>query len=459
MATERVNVLLVVLDCARADHLSCYGYGRPTTPFLDQVAHEGVRFQHAITTAPWTLPSHASLFTGLFPSTHGATDEHRFLSSQHTLLPEYLKGAGYRTGVFCANPWVSPETGFGRGVDHFETQRHRSRLLRRAQFYWRQLGDRLLRRVDSGARRSNRALLRWLAASDEPFFAFVHYNEPHLRFDPPPPYDVMFLPPGISRERVRQVNQDSNKLIAGYAGMTDEDFAILAALYDGELRYADARLQEIADALRRSDRWDRTLVIVTADHGENLGEHHMMGHQWVLFDTLLRIPLILRCPSQVPQGFVVEELAQPTDIVPTILKLTGLSNGGGPTQGRPLISDGRATPGPAFTISERFRPNMAAFRQRYPRFDTRPYDVRQIAIRTKREKFVWHSDEANEFYDLLADAGEARNLIEHEAARADALRSQLFDWLAALDRPEFQDSGPALNALMREQLRDMGYIE
>jgi len=457
--SERLNVLIVILDCARADHLSCYGYARETTPFLDRVAQEGVRFPNMIATAPWTLPSHASLFTGLHSVTHGATDENRFLSARHKLLPEYLKAHGYRTAAFCTNPWVSPETGFGRGFDAFYTQRHHNRLAARALLYGRKASDRLLRRDDSGARRTNHALKRWLASGREPFFAFVHYNETHLRFHPPPPYDRMFLPRGVTAARVAAVNQDCNKYIAGAVPMTPEDFAILTALYDGEFRYVDNRLREIADFLQARNEWDRTLYIVTGDHGENLGEHGMMSHKFVLYDTLLRVPLLLRCPPRVPQGFVVDELAQMTDILPTVLRVLGIPEDTGPVQGRPLIEDGRATPGPAFTISEKFRPSLAGFHKRFPNFDTRSFDVRKKAIRTKREKFIWHSDEANEFYDLIEDPGEEDNLIERDAARADALRRQLFDWLAAAEKFESDAQAPELDDLMRQQLQGLGYMD
>jgi arylsulfatase A-like enzyme len=457
--TERLNVLVVVLDCARVDHLSCYGYTRKTSPFLDEVARDGVRFLNMIATAPWTLPSHASLFTGMYSVTHGATDENRFLSPRHKILPEYLKAAGYRTAAFCTNPWVSPETGFGRGFDAFFTQRYHNRLAARALLYGRKASDRLLRRKDSGARRTTQALKRWLATSAQPFFAFVHFNETHLPFQPPPPYDRMFLPKGVGAARVCAVNQDCNKYVAGQAAMNDEDFAILTALYDGEIRYVDSRLREIADCLQARDEWDRTLFIVTADHGENLGEHGMLGHKFALYDTLLRVPLLLRCPPRVPQGFVVEELAQMTDVLPTVSRVLEVADDGGRLQGRPLLDAGRVTAGPAFTVSERFRPNLSAFQQRFPGFDTRPFDVRKKAIRTKREKFVWHSDEANEFYDLLADPGETTNLIACEGERADGLRRQLFDWLATVDKFESEATAPELDSFVRQQLQGLGYLD
>ncbi|MFI5366392.1 MAG: sulfatase [Candidatus Binatia bacterium] len=457
--SDRLNVLVIVIECARADHLSCYGYPRETTPFLDHVAREGVRFTHAIAAAPWTLPAHASLLTGLYPVTHGATDENRFLASRHQTLAEHLKAAGYRTAAFCTNPWVSPETGFGRGFDAFFTQRHHNRVTARALFYGRRASDRLLRRSDAGARRTNQALAKWLAAGAQPFFAFVHYNEAHLPYAPPRPYDRLFMPKRVSGGRVRAVNQDGNRYVTGQVDMTAEDIAILSALYDGELRYADHRLAELAELLRARNEWDRTLCLVTAGHGESLGEHGMIGHAFGLRDTLLRVPLLLRCPARVPQGFVVDELVQTTDILPTILGVLNLPADGIPMHGRSLLDAGRVTPGPAFAISERYRPHVAALRRRFPEFDTRPVDVRQKAIRTKREKFIWHSDEANEYYDLVADPGETTNSIESASERADALRRQLFNWLATVEKFESEEPEPALDGLMRRQLQGLGYID
>ncbi len=457
--TDRLNTLLVVLDCARADHLSCYGYGRETTPFLDQVARDGVRFSRMIATAPWTLPAHASLFTGLPSATHGATDESHVLSARHTSIAEYLQTAGYRTAAFCTTPWVSPETGFGRGFDAFFTQRSHSRLAGRALLYGRQASDALLRRNDSGARRTNQALRRWIAAGDRPFFAFVHYNETHLPFGPPTPYDRLFMPSGVSTARVRALNQDANAYIAGEVEMGAEDFAILTALYDGELRYVDTRLREMADFLRARGEWERTLLIVTADHGETLGDHGMMGHKFGLSDALLRVPLLLHCPSRIPQGFVVEQLAQTTDVLPTVLRLLDIPQESERGLGRALLDEGRATPGPAFTISERFRPNLDSFRRRFPSFDARLLEVGQKAIRTQREKFIWHSDEANELYDLVLDPGEQRNLVEREVERAETLRRHLFDWLASVDTSASEEAAAAFDRLMRRQLHRLGDID
>jgi arylsulfatase A-like enzyme len=456
---DRLNVVLAVVGCARADHVSCYGYARETTPFLDQAAREGVRFSRMIAAAPSALPAHASLFTGLYAASHGATEETPFLSPRHKTLAEHLRAAGYRAAAFCTDPWVSPETGLGRGFDAFFTQRHRNSVAARAVSWSRKASDRLLRRGDSGARRTNHALRRWLTADDRPFFAFVHYNETHLPLHPPRPYDRMYLPHGVTAARVRTVNQDGDKYLARQVHMGEEDFTILRALYDGGLRYTDMRLREVAELLRAAGQWERTLLIITGSHGENLGEHGMVGHKWGLHDTLLRVPLVLRCPLHVPQGYVVDELAQTTDILPTILRVLDLPVEDGTVQGRPLIEHGRATPGVGFAITERFRPNLTRLQQRFAALDLRPFDSRQKAISTRREKFVWQSDEANQLYDVIADPGEERDVIEDQPQRAEVLRHQLFDWLASVEQSEAAEPASEFEALTRHSLQALGDVD
>lgn len=450
---------MIVLDCGRADHLSCYGYGRETTPFIDGLAAAGVRFTQMITTAPWTLPAHASLFTGLYKSSHGATDEHRRLEPGRPTLAETLRAAGYATAGFCANPWVV-ETGLTRGFDHFFDHRPRVRRLARFSFARQQLGDALLRRRDSGGRRTNLAFERWLGRvpARRPFFAFVHYNELHLPYRPPPPFDRQFLN-GTPPSRVRAVNQDCNRQVAGEVAMDGEDFRILTALYDGELRYADTLVEQLVDTIARAHRRDDTLLIVTADHGENLGEHGAMSHKWVLFDTLLRIPLVLHAPALLPAGSVSDALVQSTDILPTVTRLLDVPTP--PVEGVPLAGPQGLLPVErAFTVSEKFRPNLRVFRERYPRFDADRHDVRKRALRTHAHKYIWHSDGRETLYDLAADPGETEDVSRAEPARTAKLRAQLEEWmihhgerdLAGAEEPQFETE-------VRRRLADLGYIE
>ncbi len=438
---ESVNVLLVVLGSARADHLSCYGYPRQTTPVIDALAREGVRFSAMIATAVSALPAHASLFTGTPAVVHEATEERGSLEPRRRVLAEWFKAAGYRTAAFCTHPAVSPETGFGRGFDAFFTQRYHNRIAARAVSLGRRASDVLLRRRDAGGRRTNQALQRWVGTSAQPFFAFVHYNELRLPVHPPRPYDSLFRL--HDRPTTRQAVRQEGAYSAGPDQPWEADDELAAALYDGALRYMDMRLGETAEFLRRRGVWERTLVVVTADHGEHLGARGISGHWQGLHDNLLRVPLIIRCPAHVPEGFVVDELAQTTDVFRTVLQLAGIGHDETACEGRALFDAARATPGPSFVVAERFRPDLSAARRTRSDLDHRPYDVRMKAIRTRREKFVWHSDEANELYDLAADPAEARNLVEQDSTRADLLRRQLFDWLAEVQRHDTYDADAA----------------
>lgn len=390
MRDDVMNVLLIVLEGARADHMGCYGYGRDTTPFLDGLARQGLRCGAAFTPAPALLPAAASLLTGLFAHAHGATEESGVLPPEAPTLPELLRGAGYRTAAFCPAPAVSPQAGLGRGFERFYTGRGQGRITGPAADYARRASDRVLGRRDSGARRTTQALLEWVHDVAEPFAALVVLREPASPLPPPAPYDRLFA---------------------------DGDADPRVAWHDGALRYVDMRLREVADALVAEGRWDRTLVVVTASHGAGLDSAVPSSS---FTPAGLRIPLLLRAPAWVPRGFVVDETAQLTDIAPTVLALANVAAPDAPMQGRPLLRDGAATPGPSFAFAEAFR--------------REPGDLRRKAIRGGRAQFVWRSDEANAFYDIGRDGEAGPDRLAGDVARADRLRRALFEWLAASER-------------------------
>lgn len=392
MSDEAVNVLLVVLEGARADHMGCYGYGRDTTPFLDQLARQGVRCTSAFTTAPAVLPAVASLLTGLFPHAHGATEETGALPTGPPTLAELLRGAGYRTAAFCASGALTPERGLGRGFDRFRGGTGAGRFTGRAADYARRASDRVLGRADAGARRTLQALREWVRAGDEPFAALVHLGEPSGALPPPAPYDRMF--PGEHGDEPG------------------------TAWHDGALRYVDLRLRELAEALEADGRWDRTLTVVTATHGATLDADASGAGRCA--PNVLRVPLLLRAPGRVPRGFVMDEIAQSCDVAPTVLALAGVAAPDAVMQGRTLLRDGAATPGPDFAFAEGFRHE--------------PRDVRCKAVRSARAQFVWRSDEANAFYDLARDGERGPDRLAGDVSRADVLRRALFEWLAASER-------------------------
>lgn len=291
-ARRPTSVVVVVLDTVRSDHCSAYGYARPTTPNLAALAAEGLLFEQARAVAPWTLPSHASIFTGLLPSQHGCTWEHRWLIDRFETMAERLAAAGRETFGVTTNANASSlyhlEQGFGTFVETW-TRRdaHRGR---------------------SDSSIANAEIAAWLARRDmrKPFFLFVNYSDAHLPYAPSPPYDQQF---GAVSERARALASNANLLhdtLVGDERVAEEDRAGLAALYDGEVRTADGHLGELLALLKQHGAVDDTLVIVTADHGEMLGEHGEVDHQLSLSEPLLRVPLVVRYPGRVNPARIPE---------------------------------------------------------------------------------------------------------------------------------------------------------
>jgi arylsulfatase A-like enzyme len=359
------NVLLIVLDTVRADHLSLYGYYRPTSPVLERVAKQGIRFEEARATAPWTLPSHASLFTGRWPH-ELAVKWMTPLSLNFPTVAEYLGSHGYATAGFVGNTlYCSYDTGLNRGFTHYEDydlDLERFRLLRTAWLIdrgWAEVaswGLLLNRSLDAGPFRTglesllrsllatgrkdagaiNREFVDWLSHRQEPqrpFFAFLNYFDAHSPYLPPehtefrfglaPQTDADFL---LLNERWMAV--DKLRLAPRYQVLFRDS-------YDNCVAYLDSRLGELFDALQRFGVLDRTLVVVTADHGEELGEHALFDHGESLYRPEIRVPLlfVLPAPSQFPR--VVRETVSLRDLPATIVDLVGLAPGS-PFPGRSL---------------------------------------------------------------------------------------------------------------------------
>jgi choline-sulfatase len=291
------SVVLVVLDTVRADHLTPYGYPKETTPRLARFAQEGLLFEQARSAAPWTLPSHASLFTGKLPSQHGCNWEHRWLADSQETIAEVLGSprAGFETLGVTTNVNASSLYNLHQGFSRFvETW-----TLRESH-----------RGLDDSAI-ANGVIREWLGKRDasRPFFLFVNYADAHLPYVPPPPDDRMF---GEASERARRLAGRGDLLQAVLSGEerpTAEDFAGLAALYDGELRKVDGLLGDLLDELDRHGLRDDTLVIVTSDHGELLGEEGGVDHQLSLREELLHVPLLLRWPRMVKPARVPEPVS------------------------------------------------------------------------------------------------------------------------------------------------------
>ncbi|PYS94798.1 MAG: hypothetical protein DMF50_11465, partial [Acidobacteria bacterium] len=318
-ARARPNVLLVVLDTARADRFSFDGYARDTSPRLDSLAAEGILYLKAYTPAPWTLPAHASLFTGLYPSAHGADSGHLRLDDDQVTLAELFQAAGYRTVGYTANPWIGRDHHFDQGFETYDE-------------VWRATGDQA---ADRGAALINSKVANWLEwragdpdARSRPFFLFINYLEAHLAYDPPEPERSRFLPAAANPaalERLRRFKHPEDvRFNLGLTTLNGRDLALLSDLYDGEIAYLDRRVGEVIDLLKRRGLLDRTVIVVTSDHGESIGEHRLVDHKLNVYDNLLRIPLLLRYPAAVRPGQRVQDVVMLQDLFPTLLALAGI---------------------------------------------------------------------------------------------------------------------------------------
>ncbi len=273
------NVLLVSIDTLRADRLGAYGYELAETPRIDALARSGTRFATAISPAPLTLPSHATLLTGLDPVSHGVRHNGVFrLPESRMTLAERLHEAGYATGAVVSSSVLAARYGLSQGFDSYQDDvvMDEQRVARG--------GEQL-----DAARVSDKALA-WLTGAREPFFLFVHYYDPHASYRPPAPFDARFA---------------------------DRP-------YDGEIAYVDQQLGRVLDALEASGRSGRTWVVVTADHGESLGEHGETTHAYSIYDATQHVPLLVRGPG-VPAGRVVEGVVRLADVAPTLLAGAGLA--------------------------------------------------------------------------------------------------------------------------------------
>ena len=317
--TSRPSILLISVDTLRSDHLGCYGYERSTSPSIDKLARDGVVFDDVMSTCSWTLPSHASMLTGLYPSHHGLQDDGAKLAPRIRTLADALAGRGYHNVAVVSHVYVSSTFGLDRGFHTFDD----SLILRGARNpIAREVVDRFLELEPE--------------MPDRPFFAFLHFFDPHWDYTAPPPHDALFSDPAYEG----RVDGTSDSLAPFHEAnnpMPEPDRQEMIARYDGEIRYLDREIGRLLSALDRRGRLDNTLIVLTGDHGEEFKEHFQLGHGRTLFDEQLRVPLILSGLPEFPAGARRSDLVSPLDLPPTLLELAG-SGGSREFQGRSLLS-------------------------------------------------------------------------------------------------------------------------
>lgn len=467
-ADARPNIVVLVLDTARPDLLSVYGHSRPTSPFLESFAAQGTRFDRAYSSSSWTLPAHASLFTGAAPEVHEANQTSKRVADSMPLLAEQLAAAGYQTAGFSGNMWMSELGGLERGFQHFENRNRRIYPKHTRTLAADRRGKTVLARSHYVASRVFEWIERKLT-DDQPFFLFVNLVEPHQPYLPDWDAAQHFLPEQSARWNAIQryfPNSNATRLLyrhyARQNPLTADEWKIVTGMYEGALRLVDKITGEIIQAIDSVSDPENTLVFILSDHGENLGDHGHLTHIFNLYDSNLRILCIARGPG-IPVGAVDERVVHITDIYKTVLSVAGIeaaSDSGG-LDLRGEIPDDRVV----YASLEYPRISLGLFSKKFRgREWLEPYRVRLRAAIGPRFKLIRSLDESgrvvrDEFYDLIADPGEDRPLaagaVDPHALRGleEALRSHGSTAEGVSER-----SLDTLPEEVRDGLRALGYL-
>lgn len=425
------NAVLIVVDTLRWDFLGCYGHPRNTTPFVDALAAEAVTFERAYATAPWTKPSVASMFTGLYPSAHGSQGPGPPLRPSVETLGEILRRHGYATAGVISNEILEARKGFGQGFDIYLDSEARGHDYVSTDGVTAQGIDRLREFVDD----------------PRPFLLFLHYFDPHFNYKRHPEF-------GFAAESAGRLDgtQSIHELRAMRGELTEEEVGFLRDLHQEEIRFTDAGIGRLLAALRELGLDRNTLIAFTADHGEEFLERGWLGHIRSLYEELLRVPLIIRPPGGAGQARTVPTPVSLVSLTPTILDLLGIDIAPFRFQGPSLAPHVLGSPDPDANPG-------AVFAEVAFRGFTLPTSTFKHAVLGPRFKLIRDArNGALELYDLQADPGERRDLTPE---REDLVRRMLpllkQHLRLARERPA-EEKVPQLSDRDVEVLRELGYL-
>jgi len=417
-APDRPTIILITLDTTRADHLGCYGYSRPTSPNIDRLANESLVYDRAIAPGTWTLPSHASLFTGKFATSHGARYDPegslrltsavagpkewghyraRTIAEGEQTLATVLSAHGYATGAVVAGPWLKRVFGLNKGFGHYDEQNITT------------LNGRLAHDVTDAA-------LKWLADSaGSPSFLFLNYFDPHAPFR---------APEDFARQFFAEINLDVDGALTGQQRTV--------AAYDAEIRYMDHHVGRLFDGLRELGLYRDAWIIVTADHGELLGEHGEIGHANTPYQEVVHVPLIVKEPSRGSNRGRADEWIQLIDVMPMILDRLGIAWERPNDLDHPILIESSSLE--SSTKNGNWQawidPNM---------------------------KFIWNSRGAHMLFDLDADPRELNNLFDARAQEAESMQTAMKSYLASLPEPGPEGKTGVVDQKTQDALKSLGY--
>ena len=436
--SKTLNVVLIGIDTLRADHVHCYGYNKETTPTLDGLARQGVRFAQCTSQAPWTLPSFSTVFTSLYPSQHGAQINHKLRDLSKTAprrlqgavtLTKILKDHGFATHAYASNPFTA--YGIDDDFDKFTL-----------------MADITIDEWIGNAHQITDAGISFLKSNKEkPFFLYLHYNDPHEHHKiVPPPYTEQFTPKEV-------LEKMGGRKLAAYEHIFPK---VGFAMYDARVSFCDNEIGRFIHNLKDSGMWDKTLVVIISDHGEEYYEHQKeeeqfgfdprgyygIGHGQSLYQEMLNVVFILT-GGATPKGKVIEGPARLLDVMPTILDITGIKSDA-PMEGVSLKSameTGRIEDRPVFSEAIAYG-----------------YDKKAVRFHEWKYIFSFYNN-FEELYNLDKDPAEKHNLINEEKDRAKFMRKQLVSFMEKSNEEQFSQEGEQhVDENVKKRLQDLGYL-
>lgn len=427
------NIILISVDSLRPDHLGCYGYFRDTSPNIDCLADDSVLFTNSVSTTTWTLPAHISMLTSLYPEAHQVLNDRFRLSEKAVVCAEVLKNAGYRTAGFVSGPYLHSRFGYNQGFDLYDD--YTIKFSSNEDSHSGITSPRLHRRVSSWIERNHA----------QPFFLFVHYWDVHYDYTPPQPFDTKF--DEDYRGNITAINFERNQRINPH--MPKRDLEHVLALYDGEIAFTDSYIGKLLDQLKRLVIYDKTMIIFTADHGDEFFEHGVKGHRKNLFDTTLEVPLCIKFPNNKWAGVQISRQVGIVDIVPTFLDYLDIEPAN-LLQGRSLL------------------PLIEGENPKSKIFYFADLHGNQKCVRTDRYKYIifwkrvlfWNKKSLS-LFDLKKDEAEQNNLVSLDQENKKRLHRIL---IRSIDNSRViaEDLGKSKAEYSEEfikQLKDLGYME
>jgi arylsulfatase A-like enzyme len=465
------DVLFIVMDTVRAKSVSAYGYDRQTTPNFDALAKEGALYTEATTSATWSLPAHASLFTGHYPSSHEAHDETRRLDDRLPTLAQTLAEKGWRSLAFSANPYISDTFGLVRGFDWTDKAWRTGEGGRQFSFVYRFIDRVGFSAEDKGGRQVVENLRSWMASrpdDDTAAFVFVNFLEAHFPFNQLPEEFLYEYAKDTPASTLASASQTAFGVQFGRQLTPDEIAFVqqpLVDMYDGGVKYTDHLVGQVLDLWRERGTLDNTIVIIVGDHGEMMGEHGSFGHVTSMYQPDLHVPLTVRYPSRIPAGTVVSDPITTTGLFATVMDLLG--------EDPPDLQAGTLVPGPyqarSPVLTERFEEEMLASRFAPGTANGKgpllqPHG-RYRAYREGSLKYVESTKNGGPWlFDLAADPNEDHDLAGAQPEKLAEMKTTLDALLASkglkpLDAPVGTVEKPVMTLEECLKLLALGYVD